>query len=193
MMILDMYITTLPVILSGIFNMVFTKTGIYRRHKYPIDNYKCFTDGRRILGDNKTWIGFFSMIVLCIVTQMICGGILKTAGMETHNELYRLHDNITPYNMLVGVLFGLTYMILELPNSFVKRRLDIEPGKTKNSVMGAMFFVIDQIDSLIGVMAVIYVMSDISFWKYLGYVALGGITHIVINLILYKAKIRRNV
>lgn len=192
MLILDMYATTFPVILSGIFNMIFTKTRFYKKHKTPIDHDKRLSDGKRILGDNKTWIGFFSMIVFCIVTQLIWGFILKALELETHSDLYHMHANQYEYNLLIGFLFGLTYMLFELPNSFVKRRLDIEPGKTQNSAIGHIFFVIDQIDSLVGVMAVIFLFSDISFFKYLGYIALGGITHVGINFILLKIRIRRN-
>lgn len=192
MLILDMYATTFPVILSGVFNMIFTKTSVYKKYKTPIDGYKYLSDGKRLFGDNKTWIGFFAMIVFCIVTQLVWGFILKTLELETHNELYHIHANQSVYNLLIGFLFGFTYVLFELPNSFVKRRLDIEPGKTQNSTVGIVFFMIDQIDSLIGVMAVIYLFSDISFFKYLGYIALGGLTHIGINFILFKFKIRRN-
>ena len=79
-------------------------------------------------------------------------------------------------------------MFFELPNSFIKRRLDIKPGKTTN----LFFFVFDQIDSLIGVMLVLFFTSDINLWIYLCYVGLGGLTHIVINLILYKLRVRKN-
>lgn len=192
MLILNMYITAFPVILSGILNMIFTKTGFYQRHRTPIDRGRCLRDGRRLLGDNKTWVGFFAMIAFCAAIQPVFGLLLRQAGLEAHNELYRIHANRFDYNLLIGFLFGLTYMLLELPNSFVKRRLGIDPGKTRRSGIGAVFFVVDQIDSLIGVMAVIYAFSDISFLKYLGYIALGGMTHIGINLVLFKARIRRN-
>lgn len=191
-MILDMYVTAFPVILSGILNMVFTRTGFYRRHRTPIDRGRCLRDGRRLLGDNKTWAGFFAMIAFCTAIQPVFGLFLRRTGLEAHNELYRIHTNRFAYNVWIGFLFGLAYMLLELPNSFVKRRLGIEPGKTRRSGIGAVFFVIDQIDSLIGVMAVIYAFSDISFGKYLGYIALGGMTHIGINLVLFKIRIRRN-
>lgn len=192
MLILNMYITTLPVILSGILNMVFTKTKVYKKYNFPIDKNKYLADGKRIFGDNKTWIGFASMIFICIAVQLLWGSVARLSGLDAHNELYHLHQNRFSYNLLIGALWGLVYMLLELPNSFIKRRLDIEPGKTKKSAVGAVFFVIDQIDSLIGVAAVIYFFSDISFVKCLGYIALGGITHIVVNLILFKLKVRRN-
>jgi hypothetical protein len=84
-------------------------------------------------------------------------------------------------------------MIFELPNSFIKRRIDIPSGKTVSGVKGILFFIVDQIDSLVGVMFVLYLLSDISFGRYLAYVGVGGLTHIVINLLLKLLKIRRNV
>ncbi|MCH5274293.1 MAG: CDP-archaeol synthase [Lachnospiraceae bacterium] len=192
MLILNMYITAFPVILAGILNMVFTKTKIYRKYKFPIDGNILLADGKRLFGENKTWIGFASMILFCMGTQLVWGSILKFSGIDFHNELYHLYENKFPYNLLIGAFLGLAYMLLELPNSFIKRRLDIEPGKTKTTMVGLMFFLIDQIDSMIGVAAVIYIFSEISFMKYLGYIALGGVTHIMVNLILYKLKVRRN-
>ena len=66
------------------------------------------------------------------------------------------------------------------------------PGKTERSAVGAVFFVVDQIDSLLGVMLVLMAFSGISFARYLGYIALGAGTHILVNLILYLLHIRKN-
>lgn len=180
----------LPVIFGGIFNMVFTKTPIYNAYKKPIDNNKNFRDGRRILGNNKTWIGFFSMVGFCALAQVLWGIICKNCGL--FHELYVRNPNNFMFNLAIGSLFGFVYMLFELPNSFLKRRFDIEPGKTKSGILGAFFFVVDQIDSLIGVILVLYIFSDITIVQYFEYLALGGMTHIAVNLALYLLKIRRN-
>ena len=192
-MIINMYITALPIIISGIVNMLFTKTELYKKHKTPIDRNKCLKDGKRLFGDNKTYIGFISMIIISIVVQIFYGILIKKLEAEQHSELYNVYENCFSYNLLLGFLFGFLYMILELPNSFIKRRIDIKPGETKKSFIGFIFLIIDQIDSLIGVMFVIYIYSNISFLKYIGYIALGGITHLGLNVILYILKIRRNI
>lgn len=95
--------------------------------------------------------------------------------------------------MLSGILFGFAYMICELPNSFIKRRLNMIPGKTEKSTKGALFFFIDQIDSLLGVVLVLAILSRITFKEYWMYIVLGAFTHILINLILYALKIRKNI
>lgn len=191
-MILNMYITMLPVILGGILNMIFVKTRLYKENKKPIDNYMVLKDGNRLFGDNKTWIGFFSMIVSCVITQLAWGLLSNRVGMNHRNELYLHNENTIYFNVLLGALFGFAYMMFELPNSFIKRRIGIKEGRTYKGIIGSIFFVIDQVDSLFGVILVLYFFSDINQREYLGYILLGGITHITVNLILFKLKVRRN-
>ncbi len=191
-MIGSMYLTMSSVILGGILNMIFTKTPLYRKHCSPIDRGKTLKDGKRLFGDNKTWTGFFSMIVFTCAAQIIKGLILSACGGEQLDEFYLRHENTPLYNALTGAALGFIYMLFELPNSFIKRRIDIPPGKTVRGMQGAAFFIYDQIDSLIGVMLLLVIISGISWGKYLLYILLGGVTHIVINLLLYFIKVRRN-
>lgn len=191
--ILNMYLTLASVMLAGISNMIFTKTTLYKEKAKPIDRGICLKDGKRVLGDNKTNIGFISMIIFNIIAQVICGMVYETLGISSELELYQEFPNIWIYNIIIGFWLGFSYMICELPNSFIKRRLDIKPGKTDNGIKGFLFLIIDQIDSLIGVVLVLNIISDISWIKGLMYIVLGAFTHISINYILYKLKIRRNI
>ena len=59
------------------------------------------------------------------------------------------------YNILIGFLLGLGYSLFELPNSFIKRRLDIKPGKTTNGFKKMFFIFLDQADSVFGVCLVV--------------------------------------
>lgn len=86
-------------------------------------------------------------------------------------------------------LLGFAYILFELPNSFVKRRLKIEPGKTKNWIS----YIVDQIDSIIGVTIILMFFTYMPWYRFFLYILLGAITHSVINLILYFLKLRRNV
>lgn len=186
-----MYNTMMPLIFGGVLNMVFTKTPLYKKAKTPIDAGKTFR-GKRIFGDNKTVIGFISMIVFCCISQVAWGLLNHYAGWDQYNESFNRYGNTVLYNVILGLIYGFVYMISELPNSFVKRQLDIEAGKTDKGFKGFVFFLVDQIDSLVGVMAVLWIVAGFPFWKYLAYVALGGATHILINVTLYKLHIRKN-
>lgn len=188
-----MYFTMLPLILAGIANMLFTKTELYRIHRNPIDGGRVMSDRKRIFGNNKTWIGFFSMIFFCIFFQLAFGLFCKFTNLNGHCDVYLVHENTISFNLIFGSLTGFIYMLSELPNSFVKRRLSIQDGKTERGFKGLFFFVFDQIDSLIGVMFLVYLFSNITLVKYVLYVFLGGLTHLVINILLYLIKVRKNV
>lgn len=191
MMIIKMYVTLMPVIFAGIFNMLFVKTSLYRRLKAPIDRGKCLADGRRIFGDNKTWIGFVGMIVSNMISQILWGFVCQ-AWLGSWNYIYEYHENTWMFNLVIGGIFGLVYMVSELPNSFIKRRLDIPDGKTVSGKKGHIFFVVDQVDSLFGVVLVLAALYLMPWWQYWLYILLGGGTHIGVNLVLYKLKIRKN-
>lgn len=191
--ILSMYITALPVILAGILNMLCVKQKWFKRYAKPLDRGTLLRDKKRIFGDNKTDLGIFTMIVCSIITHIIWGEICKNTvwGIEL-NKLYVNYENVITYNIIVGVLMGIAYMLFELPNSFIKRRINIPDGKTLTGIKGKTFMIIDQIDSMFGIALILVITSSISILEYLNYVILGGMTHITVNWILHKLKIRKN-
>ncbi len=194
MRILVMYATLMPVVIAGAANMLFTKSALYRSHNAPIDGGKLFSDKKRIFGDNKTWAGFFGMILAACLSQLVWGLLSECIiPLGETNELYRNHGNSPIFNAIAGTLFGLAYVLCELPNSFIKRRIDIPSGKTAGGIKGAVFFLIDQIDSLLGVVLVLAMFTHITFAQYIQYIILGAFTHIALNFILLKLKIRKNI
>ena len=193
LMILRIYVTMMPLIFGGILNMLFTKTVVYKQFKSPIDMGLVLSDGKRLFGDNKTWIGFFSMILFCVISQICWGFVCKIDSVCRLNDLYSVFDNTILFNCLSGFLIGVVYMICELPNSFIKRRLNIDSGKTDKGIKGVIFFVIDQIDSLLGVFALFCLFTSNGMNVFMCYLLVGALTHIIINLILYKLRVRRNV
>ena len=44
--------------------------------------------------------------------------------------MYATRENTIGYNGIMGLLLGFAYAVFELPNSFIKRRVGITPGKT---------------------------------------------------------------
>lgn len=190
--IISMYITLMSPILAGIINMVWCKSKILKRLEIPIDGNKKFIDGKRIFGDNKTCKGLIGYIVLNILTACIWGLICSASKIEQYNFLYINHDNTFTYNIVLGILLGLAYAICELPNSFIKRRLNILPGKTTKGAKKIFFILLDQADSVIGCVLVVNYFYKMTLFMILGYIVLGTITHILINMMLYFMKLRKN-
>lgn len=191
--IATLYVTALPVILAGIGNMLVVKQKWFKDKAKPIDNNIILKDGKRILGNNKTWLGIFTMIICSMIINVIWGKTCEySQWLSCRNQLYTYYDNSMAYNVISGAMLGLGYMIMELPNSFIKRRLNIEDGKTADGLKGKIFFIVDQIDSMIGISIVLVILSNIKLEQCMLYIIFGGITHISVNFILYKLKIRRN-
>lgn len=189
--ILSMLLTMSPVVFGAAANMLFTKTSFFRKHRRPIDGGKML-GSERIFGDNKTWIGFLSYIICCTLAHLLVGLLCRAFGIDSQNQMYSLCENTVPYNLLAGALFGLSYALFELPNSFLKRRLRIPPSGHAKGLKGVFFFILDQIDSLIGCAIVIGILTDAGFLKLLQYVILGALVHVLVNSLLLLLHARKS-
>ena len=190
--ILMMYVTFVPVIISGIANMAWCKSGILKKTQIPIDKGKSFVDGKRIFGDHKTWKGIIGYILFNTLFTVLWGLLCKAVNFEYLDFFYAEHENTLIFNISVGMLLGIAYSLFELPNSFLKRRLGIIPGKTQTGFSKAFFFFLDQADSIFGCALVVWLFYDLGILKYLLYVLVGAATHIVLNMLLYFAGLRKN-
>ena len=194
--IIMMYITFVPLIATGIFTMIFCKAKVCMKLNVPIDRGKCLKDGKRILGDHKTVKGFIGYMLIGLICNAIWGIICSIIPyLEAHNFLYVNYQNTLPYNILMGQIIGFAYAFFELPNSFIKRRLDISPGSTLQSkkILKYIFLIIDQCDSIIGCVLVVWAVYPLGIANYILYVILGLITHMVFNVLLYILKVRKTI
>ncbi len=193
MRLAEMYITLLPVILAGVFNMIWCKLPVCNFLKIPIDGGIYIWDKKRLFGDNKTWKGFLGMMlggtVFTILWGLICNA---NPFLNAHNYIYRIRENTVFYNAVIGVILGFAYALFELPNSFIKRRMDIEPGKTTEGFKKLLFIFMDQADSIFGCVLVVCMVYPMSIQFYFAYVLVGALTHIIINMLLYFVKLRKN-
>lgn len=190
--IAGMYVTLMPTVLTGIANMVFCTLPLCRKLKRPIDNGQTLKDGERVFGDNKTWKGFIGYVLFGVVFSCLWGLLLNVGGWNSFDFFYVNHSNALPFNALIGALQGLFYALFELPNSFLKRRLHITPGKNPKGFKKVFFIFLDQADSIFGVVLVVCLFAKLPVWFYFVYVLTGAFTHIVINILLYLLKLRKN-
>lgn len=188
-----MYLTLASPIIAGILNMLWCKINCFNIPNVPMDLNKNFIDGKRIFGNNKTWKGFFGYLIFNIICSIILGIICNVFNLNDYNFFYINTPNTIVINIILGLLLGLGYALFELPNSFLKRRLDIEPGKTTTGFKKIFFIFLDQADSVIGILIVLSFFYEMSLLFFLGFVLLGAITHIIFNMLLYFAKLRKNI
>jgi hypothetical protein len=99
--------------------------------------------GRRLLGDNKTVRGGLVM----------AGGTLAATLVLHRLDWYRrrLPPELRDAGPLRhGALLGAAVVLGELPNSVLKRQLEIGPGERASSRLGSLLAVHDQADFVLG-------------------------------------------
>jgi CDP-archaeol synthase len=85
--------------------------------------------------------------------------------------------------LLVGLLVGLGTVGGELPNSFLKRRLDIAPGQRRHSAGGMALAVLDQGDLVLGIWVALLPIWTMPVWlAAIAFAAISAI-HAAINVI----------
>jgi hypothetical protein len=122
------------------------KYGWLEALKRPIDGGARWR-GRPLFGANKTWRGPVTVAVGAgVFLSLQAHGLHRVQGLAAI-ELFDLRDLPAA---LVGAAAGAAAELAELPNSFVKRRLGIEPGGTTRGPLAAAFYLWDQLDLLVG-------------------------------------------
>jgi hypothetical protein len=121
------------------------KYGLLRRLKKPLDMNLKFRE-KRVLGDNKTWRGLLLNLTFCTVGTMIQAGLQENGCVP----VWLFLADYSQHGLAMGLLIGCGTTFGELPNSFLKRQMDIPPGKKGKGMGGIFFTILDQIDLTIG-------------------------------------------
>ncbi|PIP96289.1 MAG: CDP-diglyceride synthetase [Bdellovibrio sp. CG12_big_fil_rev_8_21_14_0_65_39_13] len=169
------YLLSFPLMIGGIIHMIAVKKDWLSFLKIPIHKWT--------FGKNKTWRGF---IIMPLGTLL---GIFPVALLDNLiSQVQRI--GIYEHWVLFGLGLGFSYVLFELPNSFIKRRLGVEPGKTSEKNK-KLFFVLDHIDSGLGVSLFYYFFVTPDAPLILLGVTIGAFVHTATNVALYKFGIRK--
>jgi CDP-diacylglycerol--serine O-phosphatidyltransferase len=170
------FLLSVPLIVGGILHMIAVKADILSYLKKPIH--------QGWFGQNKTWRGF---VIMPLATWP---GVGIAQGLEGIFDLNTPLLTSQP-SWLLALLLGLGYCLAELPNSLMKRRMGIKEGQTSDKYKW-MFVVFDQADSALGCMLAYWLVIDISWKTMVLTILFGTVFHLIINLGLYQAGIRKN-
>ncbi len=156
----------------------------------PVDGGRNFRDGRRLLGDGKTWRGTICGTASGFVLGLIMVGLLAMLE-NVQDKSYPNYFESFP--VLLWILFLLSFGALfgDMSASFVKRRLNVERG--------AKFPILDQYDFLIGAWLLIILLAwpwgwfrdwfldfDPLPWRLLAVLIVTPALHRGVNIIGYK-------
>jgi len=159
-------IVLVPLIITSTFHMVVVKKKWLAVFEIPI--------WRTGFGENKTWRAVFFVPLangLCLWTiSVVCS--LPPA-----------------YPFLLGYALGLSYLLFELPNSFLKRKVGIKPGSHHHKHK-YLFYLLDKTDSACGVTLTYFVIAGITLKMALALFLINSLTHGVIAFLLLKLKLK---
>jgi hypothetical protein len=132
---------------------------------------------KKYFGANKTWRGI-------IFVSFVNGLLTLVPGMVLKKDLL--------YFFLLGFILGLAYVLAELPNSYLKRLLQIPPGG-RHPTYPFLFLCIDKADSVAGVLFVYFLLSDITLLTCLYLFMISVTVHFAISFLLVKLKIKASI
>ena len=147
----------------------------------PIDFGKNWKDGKRILGDGKTWRGLFVGAFIGMTAGFGLSVVAKLAAMYPETSWLGI-DDYTGFPLMIPIIFSITFGALmgDIIESFFKRRV----GKNR----GQDWMPFDQLDFILGVLFFSFLMAGLlniaglmgHNWFYQSFT----IWHIVVLLIL---------
>jgi len=162
----------------------------------PIDFGKTWNDGRRILGDGKTWRGLLAGTFLGMTAGF---GLAVVASYLSTSEYNFLNlTNFEGFPVMILILFSLCFGALlgDVIESFFKRRI----GKDR----GQDWIPFDQLDFIVGALLFSFLASEllyvvhftsgqwffvhITIWHILVLLVVTPFIHITANVLFRKIK-----
>ncbi len=164
--------------LAGIAQTVWFASKASRAFAVPLDGGMRIR-GRRLFGANKTLRGFVVMV------PASAAAFALVASMAPAD--LGLWDLSASSYAALGAIAGLGFMAGELPNSFVKRQLDIPPGcAARSSASAAVHFLIDRIDSGVGMLMAVSLAVPTRWETWATVLAVGPAIHWSFSVAMFR-------
>jgi len=166
---------------AGVAQTAWFKSPLSARLAIPLDGGRTLF-GRPIFGPNKTWKGFAVMVPASGLAFLGLGAIALRAPV-IGARLWAL----SPWQYAgLGVIAGIGFMAGELPNSFVKRRLEIPAGGApRGAVARWVGFAVDRLDSILGMLAAVTLVVPLRWEAWLLVLGVGPLIHWLFSVALY--------
>jgi len=183
----QIFLIDLPIFGAGLFFIFSIKKDWFQKLKKPID-FGLRLNGKRILGQNKTFRGVVIMSLAAVSIALAVSMIMEFFRIDFSATVYDYHFS----SWWKTLLYGLAYPVGELPNSFIKRRLDICSGeKSFKPFIKAFFSILDKIDSLVICFLVLIFIFRLELAYALGAFFLGWILHYLTDLLMIFSSLKK--
>ena len=164
--------------LAGAAHTAWLTSAASKRFAQPLDA-GLTVRGKRLFGANKTVKGFVVM-----VPAAAAAFVLLAAAAPASAGLW---DLSLPGYAALGALAGFGFMAGELPNSFVKRQLDIPPGMSAATPVATVVqFSVDRLDSGVGMLAVLSAVVPTPWTTWAVVLLAGPAIHWTFSLVMFR-------
>ncbi len=174
--------------LAGVAQVIWLKSKCLSRLAIPLDGGKTFR-GHRLFGENKTLRGFLVMVP---ASGLAFWGLAIWVEAR-HGSLSQegLWDLSPASYALLGLWCGFGFMAGELPNSFLKRQLEIEPGEMAGGpLLRWALFALDRCDSILGLLLALSLFVPTTWEVWVGMILIGAGIHWLFNVVLYLLRVK---
>jgi len=139
--------------------------------------------GRRLFGENKTFRGFVVMVPAAAIAFPFVA-----FEMTQHAPAAAGLWPLTPLGYAaLGAWAGLGFMLGELPNSFLKRQLDIPPGAARaNRLAWTVQLLADRLDSGIGMLTAVSVAVPTPWLTWIIVLTTGPALHWLFSVVMFQ-------
>lgn len=153
---------TLPAAIANMAPVIASRLNITPTLNRPLDRGAVW-QGKRLLGANKTVRGLLWGVVAGALVSGMQGWV--ASQYEGIADVSLLNVDTWWYGLFAGALLGLATLLSDAAKSFFKRRHSLAPGES--------WVIIDQMDVVIGVTLVAWMVSHITF-VHLVIIIVGG-------------------
>lgn len=150
------------------------KMPVLKELRAPMDGGRTFR-GKRILGANKTWRGLFCGMVAATLAFAAQQYLVVHAGWL--DGFTDQADYASLSALLIGPLFAIGVLGGDACKSFIKRRLNVPPGRPWP------FF--DQVGEIIGAVLVTAPFVSFSWVQYVLVVAIWVVADFLVSALVY--------
>ena len=169
-------------VLAGVVHTAWLRSPASRPLAIPLDGGLTLR-GRRLLGDNKTVRGF---VVIVPATGAAFATLAWALGAGGSTPPAGLWDLGPAGYALLGLAADVGFMAGELPNSLLKRQLDIPPGGTPRGWLPRLVcLAVDRLDSIVGMLATVSLLVPTPWQVWLYVLAVGPAIHLGFSALLF--------
>jgi CDP-2,3-bis-(O-geranylgeranyl)-sn-glycerol synthase len=170
--------TIAAMIPAGCLHTLWLKSAWSKPFAIPIDMGRTFR-GRRIFGANKMLRGFMMIAPASGVSFLLLSRFVPGPWPLTGWQYASL-----------GFSAGLGFMLGELPNSFIKRQLDIRPGSAPQGIAKWIVLLADRTDSIIGMLLLMQLHVPVPGQTWIVLLGAGAAIHALFSFAMFHLGIK---